>query len=260
MDVFREGDLVTLYEPTKRRKLVVKVSKNKKIHTRWGYIDSNDIIGKTPGSSVNTHLGKKLLIFKPLLYEKIEHSRCFTYATQIVRPRDWGLIISFADIYPGKRVLEIGTGSGAFTAVLSHLVSPGGRVYSYEIDQKRAQIAMENLRNINAPPVYEIKIRDATKDGIEETDIDVAFVDIPEPWLVVDKVHNALKPCGMLVCYVPTFNQVHKLLESMQGLFEDIRIVDHFYRELQANPTAVRPVLEGYVFSAFVVFGRKILQ
>lgn len=260
LDVFCEGDFVTLYEPTQKKKLVVKLIKGKRIHTRWGYIDPEAIIGKPPGSSIKTHLDKRLFALRPLLYERIEHSRSFIYATQIVRPRDWGLIISFSDIHPGKRVLEIGTGSGAFTAVLSYLVAPNGRVYSYEIDPKRAQIALENLKNLSAPPVYEIKIRDAIKDGIDETNIDVAFVDIPEPWLIIEKIHNALKPCGVLVCYVPTYNQVRELLESMRGLFEDIKVIDHFYRELQANPTAVRPLLRGYIFSAFIIFGRKILR
>jgi len=259
LETFSEGEFVMIFEPKKRKKLVVKLVPNKRIHTQWGYIEPSSIIGKEPGSTIETHLGKKLIIFRPLLYEKIEHSKIFKYATQIVRPRDWGLIVSFADIGPGKIVVEIGTGSGGFTAFLSHLVAPNGRVYSYEVDSKRASIAKENLKNLGVPPTYIIKVRDVIKEGIDESDVDAVFVDIPEPWLVVDHAYRALKPGGVLICYVPTFNQIQRLLESLERKFSDVKIVDHFYRELQSIPTAIRPLLESYVFSAFILFGRKLV-
>ena len=259
MSIFSEGDFVTLFEPKKRKKLVVKLVSGKKIHTQWGFIEPEKIIGKTPGICIETHLGKKLIAFRPLLYEKIEHSKSFRYVTQIVRPRDWGLIASFADIGPGKIIVEVGTGSGGLTAFLSSLVAPTGRVYSYEIDAERARVAEENLRNLGVPQVYEIKIRNVAEEGIDEIDVDVVFVDVPEPWHIVDHAYKALKPSGILICYVPTFNQIQRLLESLENKFEDIRILDHFYREIQPNAFAVRPLLKSYVFSAFILFGRKII-
>lgn len=46
-----------------------------------------------------------------------------------------------ADVRPGQRVLEIGTGSGLTGALLSHLVGPGGRVVSVDIDSALVQRA-----------------------------------------------------------------------------------------------------------------------
>ncbi|MEX0568007.1 MAG: tRNA (adenine-N1)-methyltransferase [Candidatus Njordarchaeota archaeon] len=256
---FKFFEYVLLFHPKKKKKLCAKIMPEKPIHTQWGVIKPEDIVSKKPGDSINTHLGERLIIFRPLLYEKIEYSRAFKYSTQIVRPRDWGLILSFSNIRPGSKVIEIGTGSGAFTAFLCEIVQPDGHVYSYEIRPERAEIARQNLVELGVPDVYDIKIRDVARDGIDEKNVDAIFVDIPEPWTVISFVYDALKPSGILICYVPTFNQIAKLLPTLDDIgFADIRIFDHFFREIQTNPNAVRPLLKSYVFSAFIVLARKI--
>ena len=52
---------------------------------------------------------------------------------QVVYPKDLGPIMVYADIYPGARVLEAGTGSGALTIALCRATGPEGRVVSYEL-------------------------------------------------------------------------------------------------------------------------------
>jgi len=258
MSYIEPGDAVVLIHRKKHKKLCIRIKSGEKIHTQWGIITADDIIGKTPGDIVRSHLGDEFVVFKALLYEKIEHSRLFKYVTQIVRPRDWGLIISFSNIRPGSRVVEIGTGSGAFTAFLCEIVKPDGFVYSYERLAERANVAIQNLQQLNIPKIYEIKVRDPAKDGVDEKDVDAVFVDIPEPWTVVWTAYDALIPGGIFIAYVPTFNQIEKLLSELNKFkFFDIRIIDHFYREIQPIRTAIRPLLKSYVFSAFIIFARK---
>lgn len=48
----------------------------------------------------------------------------------------------------GETVLQIGAGSGYYTAILAHLVGPGGRVHAYEIDEGLAARARENLKDL----------------------------------------------------------------------------------------------------------------
>ncbi len=261
METIKPHEMVLLYNPARNKKICVFVQPGEKIHTQWGYIETDNIIGAKPGDIISTHLGEKLIVFRPLLYEKIEHNRYFKYPTQIVRPRDWGLIISYSNIRPGSIVVEIGTGSGAFTAFLCEIVQPNGFVYSYECIPERATIARKNLEMLNVPKIYEIKIRNVTKDGLDEKNVDAVFVDIPEPWSVVADAYGALRPGGMIICYVPTFNQVYRLLTSLyENNFSDIKIVDHFYREIQPKTHAIRPLLQSYVFSAFIIFGRKTFR
>ncbi|MCC2097746.1 MAG: SAM-dependent methyltransferase [Hyphomicrobiales bacterium] len=47
---------------------------------------------------------------------------------------------------PGEHVLHIGCGGGYYTAMLARLVSPGGQVDAYEIDQDIAGLAVRSLR------------------------------------------------------------------------------------------------------------------
>ncbi len=259
MSQIKAGDIVIAIHRKKHKKICFRVQPGEKIHTHWGTISANDIIGKPPGSVIRSHLGEEFIVFRALLHEKIEHSRLFRYTTQIVRPRDWGLIISFSNIGPGSKVIEIGTGSGAFTAFLCEIVKPNGFVYSYERLEERANIALRNLQELNIPRIYEIKVKDPAKDGVDEKDVDAVFVDIPEPWTVVWTAHDALVPGGMFIAYVPTYNQIEKLLGELNKFgFFDIKIVDHFYRELQPVRTAIRPLLKSYVFSAFIIFARKV--
>jgi len=45
----------------------------------------------------------------------------------------------------GDAVLQVGAGSGYYTALLAHLVGPGGRVHAYEIDLALAERAARSL-------------------------------------------------------------------------------------------------------------------
>jgi protein-L-isoaspartate(D-aspartate) O-methyltransferase len=46
---------------------------------------------------------------------------------------------------PSETVLHVGAGTGYYTALLAHLVAPGGTVYAYEIDPDLAARAAANL-------------------------------------------------------------------------------------------------------------------
>src|SRR2546426_10159684 len=51
---------------------------------------------------------------------------------QVIYPKDLAMILFWADVYPGCRVLEAGTGSGALTLALLRGVGPDGRVITFE--------------------------------------------------------------------------------------------------------------------------------
>ena len=59
---------------------------------------------------------------------------------QVVYPKDLGPIVTSADVFPGARVVEAGTGSGALTIALCRAAGTDGRVVSYELrDEHQAQ-------------------------------------------------------------------------------------------------------------------------
>ena len=58
------------------------------------------------------------------------------------------------NIKPGNKILEIGTGSGYHTAILSKLVGPKGKIYTFDIHQEIIKQAKKNLKNYKNVKVY----------------------------------------------------------------------------------------------------------
>jgi protein-L-isoaspartate(D-aspartate) O-methyltransferase len=51
-------------------------------------------------------------------------------------------------IQKAETVVQVGAGSGYYTAILAHLVGADGRVYAYEIDEPLWARARENLKDL----------------------------------------------------------------------------------------------------------------
>ncbi len=60
-------------------------------------------------------------------------------------PSLWAHHFDRLGIKSGDRVLQVGTGSGYFTAILAELVGPSGRVLGLEVDARLAKAAEQNL-------------------------------------------------------------------------------------------------------------------
>lgn len=61
-------------------------------------------------------------------------------------PSLWAHVIDVLDVRERERVVQIGCGLGYFSAVLSHVVGPKGRVRAIECDDRLAARATANLR------------------------------------------------------------------------------------------------------------------
>lgn len=95
---------------------------------------------------------------------------------------------------PGEAVVQVGVGTGYYTALLATLVAPGGTVAAYEIDAALAAAA----RGYLAPyPGVSVAAGDATALALPPADIiyvSAAVVAPPRRWL------EALRPGGRLIC------------------------------------------------------------
>lgn len=99
-----------------------------------------------------------------------------------------------ADPRPGETVVQIGIGSGYYTAVLAELVGEGGRIEAYEIEPRLASIARENLR-----PLLQVSVHAASAVGTALPSADLVYVSAgvvaPDPaWL------ESLSPGGRMIC------------------------------------------------------------
>jgi len=253
LHVIRENDLVLFYDG-KRRKYVRTVRVGDRLETDLGYIDMQAAIGKEVGSTVSTSKGVRFYLLKPTLTDLI-----FTFRrpTQVIYPKDAGLILLEADIRPGMKVVEVGTGSGFLTAILSEYVGPEGRVYTYEYRREFLLAAKRNLSRHGLGSNVEFKLKDATR-GIDERDVDVVVIDIADPWNVLRHAWEALKPSGRFASFSPTYNQVEKTcIEASKVGFIMLHTFEVLVRDIISDETRTRPASRMIAHTGFVTVGRK---
>lgn len=178
--------------------------------------------------------------------------------TQIVYPKDSGYILMKMDIFPGKKIAETGTGSGAMTAVFSRAVGDGGRVYSYEQDVGLVTHVRKGLR-LDALDSNVIVHHQALEQGIHERDLDAFFLDVREPWKLLDPVYGSLKPGGHLGILVPTTNQVSRVLLAFNNKdFWVTEVAETFLRNYKPVSARLRPMDRMIGHTGYLVFARRM--
>ncbi|MFX1562060.1 MAG: tRNA (adenine-N1)-methyltransferase, partial [Promethearchaeota archaeon] len=189
MTIISEGDLVLFYLDA-RKNWLLRVEAGKSFHLHRGILNFDDIIGKEFGSFIKTSLGTQIAALYPLPRDlALKMGR----QTNIVYPKDTGLILLLTGIGPGSIVVEAGTGSGALTSVLGYYVRPNGHVYSYEIREDFIPEAQKNLGKAGVEDLVTIKNQDILS-GIEEKNVNAIVLDMATPWEVVPIAYEAL--CG----------------------------------------------------------------
>ena len=240
-----------------RKTYMVRVENGKSFHTHKGFIKFDDLIGREYGSTVQSSLGFEFTALKPLLHDYIMKS---ARQTQITYPKDIALIVMFSGIGPGSRVVESGTGTGALTTALAHYVQPSGRIYSYEIRGEFQKTAEKNLTRAGLIDYVELKNKDVTA-GIVETDLDSVILDLAVPWMVVPHAQTALKPCGTIVSFSPTIDQVVKTAEALkENSFVSMETIECLMRGMQVERGKTRPhtLMTGH--TGYITFARKAIK
>ena len=226
---FRIGDLALLLD-RKNRKYLVTLGDNQVFHSHLGRLSHDQVIDHSVGGWYRTDRGHTLLAVRPTLADFVlEMPR----GPQIIYPKDLGLIVSLGDIFPGATVVEGGLGSGSLTAALLRAVGSTGQVITYEIDEKVVPKAQRNIQQILPDTSnLSVKIGDIYL-GMAERNVDRVVLDVPEPWQAVPGIGDALVMGGILLSFLPTILQVHRLVMALQ---EDTR-----FQRLETTETLLRP-------------------
>ncbi len=224
-------------------------------------ISHDDLIGKPDGALVTLSRGKRMVALLPTLGEYVLK---MPRGAQVIYPKDLAMITVWADIHPGARVLEAGTGSGALTMALLRAVGDRGRVVSYEAREDFARTAMKNIERYLGPvPHLTLRRRDVY-DGLDEEDrqdpFDRLVLDLPEPWRVVPHAAAALRSGGVYLSYVPTVPQVVQTVEALEraAVFGLVQTFETLLRTWNIQGRSVRPDHRMVAHSGFITVARKV--
>jgi tRNA (adenine57-N1/adenine58-N1)-methyltransferase len=256
MTIFSDGDRVHLVD-RKGRQYALTLKAGDIFQFSGETIAHDELIGKPDGSLVTLSRGRPMLALRPTLSEYVLK---MPRGAQVLYPKDLGVILQWADIYPGARVFEAGTGSGALTMALLRAVGDRGHVISYEAREDFARTAMKNIERYLGP-AHNLTLRQSNAyEGIEETDLDRVVLDLPEPWQVVPHAAGALRSGGVYLSYVPTIPQVMQTVEALHRaqVFSMIQTFETLLRTWNIEGRSVRPDLRMVAHSGFLTVARKV--
>jgi tRNA (adenine57-N1/adenine58-N1)-methyltransferase len=252
-ETITETSLILVYRD-RRRRWLIRPKDTPKLHTHLGILDVSALIGRGYGITVTTTLGDALIILKPTIEDLVMK---LTRKTQVVYPKDLGLIMVKLGIHSGSRVIETGTGTGATTALMAYLVQPAGMVYTYDIRPEFQEVARKNAEKLSLSKYVTFRVGDS-RLGFKERGMDAGVLDVGDPWEVVSSMRESLKPAAPMVAITPTTNQAEKLVAKMidEG-FVSIETVEILLRHLEARVGMTRPssIMVGH--TAYLTFGRS---
>jgi tRNA (adenine57-N1/adenine58-N1)-methyltransferase len=215
-----------------RKSFIVRLEPGLQLHTHRGVVAHDDLIGTRWGMQLSTHLGYPVLLLRPSTDDLV---RDLKRTTQIVYPKDAGYIL------------------------MKMRISPGCRVYSYEVRPEMQQLARRNLERLGLSEFVELKERDIA-EGFDERDVDALFLDLPAPWDYLTQAHAALAGAGFFGCILPTANQVSRLIGALpDASFGLIEVEELLLRPYKAVPARLRPQDRMVAHTGYLIFARALI-
>ena len=259
MRPFADGEVIVLVDKVGRRHRVrLRAGERHSLHS--GLVQHDDLIGRPEGVVVSTQLGARLLAVRPTFAEQVTGRR---RQTQPIYPKDLGAILVGADVHPGARVLEAGTGTGALTLAALRAVGPDGLVVSYEAREEFLEAARRAIvETLDAlPPNLILKLGDVYQ-GVEERDMDRVLLDLPEPWQAAAAAKAALRPGGIVFAHCPNVSQVQRFFDCLRELrgFGMLEAFELLQRGWTVRGRSLRPSHRMVAHTGFLCFARRLAE
>lgn len=219
-----------------------------------GIIDAEVLDAAEIGDEVISHSGNPFKIVKPNINDFIDvmERQC-----SILIKKDIGQVLSHTGLGAGSRVVDAGTGAGAIALNFGNVVGDEGDVFTYEIREDFAEIAKRNIDNFGITNIH-VKNQNV-KEGIDEDNIDLVFLDLPKPYEIFEEVLEALNVGGYLAVYAPYIDQAKVSYRVAKKLgFYDIEIIETLERGLEVRQNGVRPKTRMVGHSGYLMFARKL--
>jgi len=254
-----EGELILLVDKVGRRHRVrLKAGERHSIHS--GMVSHDEMIGRPEGIIVTTQLGARLLVVRPTFAEQVTGR---VRQAQPIYPKDLGAILVAADIHPGARVVEAGTGTGALTLAVLRAVGPDGLVVSYEQREEFLEAARRAIVDTwgSLPPNLTLKLGDVYVE-MDERDMDRVLLDLPEPWQAVHGAKATLSPGGIVFAHCPNVSQVGRFFDSLREVrgFGMLEAFEVLHRGWTVRGRSMRPSHRMVAHTGFLCFARRLAE
>lgn len=255
--LFAPGDQVQLTD-AKGRMHTITLRPGEQFHTEKGGIAHDALLGGAEGVVVTSSKGTEYLALRPLLHDFV---MSMPRGATIIYPKDAALIIGFADVGPGARVLEAGAGSGALTCWLLRAVTGAGQVTSVEKRPEFAEIARRNVGKFfgGEPPNWTL-LTGALEEVAPRGPFDRVVLDMLTPWDMVETLEACLVPGGVLCVYVATTTQLSRMVETLRsrGGWTEPKSSETMQRSWHVEGLAVRPDHRMVGHTGFLIFSRRL--
>jgi tRNA (adenine57-N1/adenine58-N1)-methyltransferase len=255
---FAHDDRVLLIDQ-RGRQYLFRLQDGGTYHTHSGMLSHAELLGREEGTRVETSGGMVFVAFRPRFADYVLKMK---RGAQVVYPKDLGPILTYADVFPGARVLEAGTGSGSLTIALCRAVGADGRVVSYETREEHREQAVRNIEGLfgDLPTHLELRSGDVAEVPPAER-FDRCVLDLPEPWGPLAALHEVLEPGGIVVAYLPTTVQVQQLvLELPREGFLHLETFETLRRGWHVTERSVRPDHRMVGHTGFLTVARRLAR
>lgn len=230
------------------------LKEDKEFQSDLGIVSAEQIVNSEIGDELKSHLDHTFKIVKPNVNDFIDlmDRRC-----SILIQKDIGSVLAHTGLGAGDRVVDAGTGAGAIALNFGNVVGSEGKVYTYEIREDFAEVARKNIENFGITNI-EVKNKDI-KEGIDEDNLDLIFLDLPKPFEIFEDVYDSLKVGGWLTVYAPYIDQAEVSYRIAKKLgFYNIDIIEILERGLEVRQQGVRPKTRMVGHSGYLLFARKL--
>lgn len=254
---FKPGDRVQLTD-TRGKMYSFFLQPGQQWHSHRGWINHDEIIGRDEGVVVLSNSGTQYQAFRPLLNDYV---LSMPRGATIVYPKDSAVIVGFCDLFPGAKVLEAGAGSGALSISILRAIGDSGNLTSYEERGDFLEIARSNVKNYFGELPANWDLRNGRVEQNKFTQIfDRVVLDMLAPWDVLTTAAEALKPGGVLCCYVATTTQLSRTAEAVResDLFSEPESFETMLRNWHHEGLAVRPQHSMNAHTGFLLFSRRL--
>lgn len=247
-----ENDLIYLYHSDNSR-FLINYKPKKLVQSHKGHFILPDNLKY--GDVLISSKGLKYFVLHPSHADrmmKVERKNTIIY------PKEAGKIIIELGIMPDFEIIELGTGSGALTILFSNLLSDKGFLYTYDINDKFIENAKKNVKRYGKIDHVEFYNIDVYNNEILQKNVDTIFIDLPEPWNVIEKVYKALKYGGKMGFLSPNIEQVQKTVFLMEKTgFRNIHTFELWERQIRVKENMTRPVDRMVAHTGYLCFANK---